>query len=126
MAGRPKKDPSILWDGWQDEVLSIYKDGGSDVEVKALIYSKLGSFSNDLWERWMNEEVQFSEIIKIGKLLSESWWAKKGRSNLENKDFNFTGWYMNMKNRFGWKDKTEIDHSNKGEQFVFMLPDNKR
>ena len=105
--GRPKDDLSCLPDEWYKDVLNLYKEGASDVEVKALIYQWKGSFSNDLWDRWMKEEPQFSETIKAGKFLSESWWAKKGRTNLENKEFSFTGWYMNMKNRFKWTDRQE-------------------
>lgn len=113
--GRPKEDITSLPDNWFDDVLDLYKDGASDVEIKALIYSWKGSFSNDLWDRWIKEEPQFSETIKTGKLLAEAWWSKSGRKNLENKEFSFTGWYMNMKNRYGWKDKTETDVTTNGE-----------
>jgi hypothetical protein len=104
--GRPKT-PLDLKEGWQIPVLGLYEVGGSDVEVKALIYRQRGSFSNDLWERWLEDEEEFSETIKVGRMLSESWWAENGRTNLKNSQFNYTGWYMNMKNRFGWKDKNE-------------------
>lgn len=104
---RPKEDLSSLPDNWQKEVLELYKEGASDVEVKALICSYRGSISNDLWERWMNEEPVFSETIKKGKLLSNAWWEKHGRSELQNKEFNSALWYMNMKNRFKWTDRQE-------------------
>ncbi len=107
---RPKSSIELP-EGWYNEVLDLYKEGASDVEIKAWIYNVRGSFSNDLWTRWIAEEPEFSETIKTGKILSEAWWAKSGRTNLENKDFSFTGWYMNMKNRFGWKDKQEVEQS---------------
>lgn len=113
--GRPTDDLTTLPDGWYNDVLDLYKDGASDVEIKALIYEWRGSFSNDLWDRWLKDEPEFSQTIKTGKLLAESWWSKKGRTNLENKEFSFTGWYMNMKNRYGWKDRTETDVTTKGE-----------
>lgn len=106
--GRPTEDLASLPDGWYNEVLILYKDGASDVEIKALIYEWRGSFSNDLWDRWLKDEPEFSETIKTGKLVAEAWWSKTGRKNLENKDFSFTGWYMNMKNRYGWKDRQDL------------------
>lgn len=106
-SGRPKEDITSLPEHWYEDVLALYKDGGSDVEVKALIYEWRGSFSNDLWNRWIKEDEQFSQTIKIGKIMSEAWWSKSGRKNLENKDFSYTGWYMNMKNRFKWTDRQE-------------------
>jgi hypothetical protein len=106
-AGRPNETTQELPKGWNVEILELYSQGASDVEIKALIYSWRGSFSNGLWNRWIKEDDQFSKTIKDGHILSECWWAKKGRTNLENKEFSYTGWYMNMKNRFGWADKTE-------------------
>lgn len=126
MSGRPKAIFDLP-ENWYNDVLSLYKEGASDVEIKALIYQWRGSFSNDLWERWLKEEEQFSETIKMGKLISEAWWSKSGRKNLENRDFNYTGWYMNMKNRFGWTDKQAVDITSQGEKMtppIEWLPSN--
>jgi hypothetical protein len=109
-AGRPIAEFDLP-EGWQNTILEMYKEGASDVEVKAIIYDIRGSLSNDLWERWMEEEEEFSETIKVGKMLSAAWWQKSGRTNLKSGDFNYTGWYMNMKNRFGWRDKVDTNHS---------------
>lgn len=106
--GRPKEDLSSLPIEWYDLALDIYNLGGSDVEVKAMIYRHRGSFSNGLWDRWMKEEEEFSKTIKMGRVLSEAWWQIEGRTSLNKSSFNYTGWYMNMKNRFNWKDKQDI------------------
>lgn len=114
--GRPLEDLKSLPENWYNDVLSLYAEGASDVEVKALIHQWRGSFSNDLWERWLNDEPEFSETIKTGKLISEAWWHKEGRTSLREKDFSYTGWYMQMKNRFGWKDSQSIDHTTQGDK----------
>lgn len=116
--GRPLEDLTSLPEYWYNDLLVLYSEGASDVEIKAKIYEWRGSFSNDLWERWLKDYDQFSETIKTGKLLSEAWWHKEGRTSLKNKDFNYTGWYMNMKNRFGWKDSQTIDHTTLGQKIT--------
>ena len=119
--GAPKKTPGQLPSDWREAVLELYHQGGSDKEVKALILIWMGRFSNDLWGRWLREEEDFSETIKRGRILSEAWWEHKGRSNLNNKEFNATLWYMNMKNRFGWADSQKIDHTSGGEKINIKL-----
>ena len=117
--GRPKVELDIPKD-WQIAVLRLYEQGASDVEIKAHIYRLRGSFSNDLWDRWMEEEPEFSETIKTGRMISQAWWEGSGRIHLENKEFNYTGWYMQMKNRFGWKDKTDMTS---GDQPITVIID---
>lgn len=121
---RPKEGLNTLPEGWYDKVLSEFNSGASEVEIKAWIYSERGSFSNDLWERWLKEEPEFSETIKMGRLLSEAWWSKEGRTNLTKKEFNYVGWYMNMKNRFGWSDKQEVQQTGDMKHQITVKWDN--
>jgi hypothetical protein len=108
--GRPKTKMTLT-DDQLKHIIELYKIGASDVEIRSFIHEELGTFSNDLFYRWLKKEDKFSEIIKKGRLLSQAWWEKKGRTNLDSNSFNHVLWYMNMKNRFrnDWKDKQEID-----------------
>ena len=104
--GRPTKFKEEMC----ETVICLMSEGASKIEVCA----ELGICFDTIPE-WCNpkgaySKPTFSEAVKKGLQLSQAWWEKNGRKNLENRDFNYTGWYMNMKNRFGWADKKEIDH----------------
>lgn len=100
--GRPTKYKKEMG----ETVITQMTDGASKIEVCA----ELG-ICYDTFLAWQEEHPEFLESVKRGEQLSESWWMKNGRTNLENPKFNYTGWYMNMKNRHGWKDKQETAHT---------------
>lgn len=108
-AGRPTKyRPEMI-----ETAIELMLEGASKIEVCAEL-----EITQDTFYRWCNEKSdgyikEFSEAIKKGEKLSQAWWERKGRISLENKDFSYTGWYMNMKNRFKWADRQEVEH--KGE-----------
>ena len=112
ITGRPKA-PCSLVDEQFMFILAEYSEGASDEEIKPYIWEQRGSFSNDLWDRWLLEEPIFSETIKKGRALSRRWWEKNGRQHLHSNTFSSTLWYMNMKNRFAWADSTKNEHTGK-------------
>jgi len=71
---------------------------------------------------WKEAHPEFLDAIKTGVENSKGWWKFQGRSNLKDKDFSSTLWYMNMKNRFGWADKQDL--TSKGEKIegIVYLP----
>ena len=89
--GRPTKYRSEMCSVLEE----MMREGASHIEVMAEI-----DVCEDTFYRWKNENEEFSESIARGKLLSQAWWERMGRVNLENSKFNYRGWYMNMKNRF--------------------------
>lgn len=107
--GKQKAIPdTYLRKDWQDYVTGIMCEGASLEEVKGRL-----AISNDLHARWMKEEPIYSETIKKGIGFSLAWWEAEGRENLRNKNFSYVGWYMNMKNRFGWKDRQDYTSGDK-------------
>lgn len=96
--GRPTKyRPEMC-----ERVVELMRDGLSKVEVAADL-----DINVDTLNEYTKIHPDFSAAIKRGEDLSHAWWLKVGRQNLMTKDFSYTGWYMNMKNRHGWKDKVE-------------------
>lgn len=106
--GRPKIELSDLPEGWEELILSESKKGASIVELSVLL-----GICRDTFYTLCEREPHFFDTVKKCKQLCEAWWVKKGRTQLENKDFSYTGWYMNMKNRFNWTDKQQNENLNK-------------
>lgn len=84
-------------------MLELAKEGASIIELSVAL-----NISRDTFYEISKRDNEFADTVKICKELSEAWWEKSGRTNLMNKEFNYTGWYMNMKNRFGWKDRQDV------------------
>lgn len=92
-----KYDPAMC-----EKIIELMKDGLCITEVAYEL-----NIARSTIYVWMETYPELSDAIKIGKEFEEGNWRKHGRTNLYNKEFNSTLWYMNMKNRFGWKDKQE-------------------
>ena len=88
-----------------ETVIKYMRQGAA---IKELPYY-LGVCLDTIYE-WRKIYPEFSEAIKTGEGLSEAVWMRKGRLNMKCPTFSYTGWYMNMKNRFGWCDKQENTH----------------
>lgn len=87
-------------------VIELMAEGASKIEVMA----ELGIWEEAFYS-YIRKHEDFSQAVKKGTQLSAAWWERKGRVNLENGQFSYTGWYMNMKNRFGWTDKQDVHNT---------------
>ena len=109
MAGRPTKYRKE----YCERVPELMAEGMAKVEVCAELGVDYHTFLS-----WQEKHPQFLQSVKKGGELSKAWWMREGREALRDKDFSYTGWYMNMKNRHGWADKTE----NKNEETYKNAP----
>ncbi|HEX4877598.1 MAG TPA: phBC6A51 family helix-turn-helix protein [Chitinophagaceae bacterium] len=113
MAGRP----TDYRQEYCQLAIDLMSEGASITEVAA----KCGVDRKTLYN-WMDANPEFLHTIKKGMELCEAWWEEQGRSNLKTKEFQAALWYMNMKNRFKWADKQQIEHSgNQENPVIFKL-----
>lgn len=98
----PGGRPSDYKQEYCDKIVQCFKEGWSIEEICLELDICKQTFYN-----WCESNQEFLDSKKKGESFSQGWWMKKGRINLENKDFSSTLWYMNMKNRFGWKDRSD-------------------
>lgn len=98
--GRPSKyKPEYC-----EKVISLMEEGASMIEVAY----ELRVHIDTLYE-WQKVHPDFSDAIKKAQHFSEGWWTREGRLNLKTKDFNSGLWFMNMKNRFKWRNEHNED-----------------
>ena len=111
--GRPKKTTKDFPKDWKETVIKEMSEGASQEEIQGIL-----DISDKTLVRLMKDDKEFLRTIKRGRRLSKTWWMKKGRNNLENKEFSAVLWYMNMKNRFGWADKKMVDLTSGGKPIL--------
>jgi hypothetical protein len=112
--GRPiLKKEDILPEDWKEEIKRLSAEGASKHEIYLHFYRKNPRYFDKLCER----DEEFSAVIKKSLWLCQGWWEEQGRKHLRSPGFQSALWYMNMKNRFGWRDKTDIEH-NLGEGLI--------
>ena len=109
--GRPLLQLEDLPKGWEESIISMSKEGASIVEIAIEL-----DISRTTLAAMTERDEYFMNTIKRCKRYCEAWWLRKGRTELENRDFSPTLWYMNMKNRFGWTDKQQTDVTSKGKE----------
>jgi hypothetical protein len=102
--GRPRTTIDDLPSNWQDIMIECGQEGGSAVEVRCLL-----GIAQSAWETLLEDSEDFRLTEKKRQALCEVWWERQGRRMTTEGQGNATVWIFNMKNRFGWRDKTEHD-----------------
>jgi transposase len=101
------------------------------VEFMAKGYSK-EAVAGELWitkdtlYEWEKRYPEFSDALKQGVELSRKFWEKTAIDNIvysqKGRKADAVLWIFNMKNRFGWSDKKEIELGEKtAKKFAFAL-----
>lgn len=65
---------------------------------------------------------ELADAIKEGLIAAEVWWREQGRSNLNSRTFSPTLWYMNMRNRYGWRDTVDLTTDGSPITFANNVP----
>ncbi len=89
-----------------------------------VVAKELGTTRETL-DDWCERNPEFSDAKKRGFELSQAWWEEIARENLifhpKDSQLNATLWYMNMKNRFGWRDTQETTLKGDKENPVVVI-----
>ena len=97
--GRPTKyNPEMC-----DIVIECGKQGMGKCEMAVEL-----DIAYDTFDRWQNENAEFSDAVKAAMRHCQAWWERQGRAATFGgvDGFNATSYIFNMKNRFGedWND----------------------
>ena len=89
------------------EMLVEHMTGGLSFEA----FGAVADVSEDTLHEWKKVHKEFSESYKKGLSHSRKHWEEMGHDMVLAGQGNTTAWIFNMKNRFNWKDKKEIEQS---------------
>ena len=106
---KPKPTRSGKYDPcWLVEIVALMSRGLSVIEVAR----ELGVSATTL-HNYAKKNADVREALALGKERSESWWQTEGRAALHDRTFQWAGWIVNMRNRFGWRgsDTNKVEHT---------------
>jgi len=103
--GRPRTTINDLPEDWYEIMRECGQEGGSAAEARCLL-----GIGTTAWYTLLEDSEEFREAERVRNALCEVWWERRGRDMAMGKDGNATVWIFNMKNRFGWRDRQDIDH----------------
>ena len=117
--GRPRTKLSDLPHDWESLVCEAAQDGASDVEIRCIL-----GLTQTSWTTLLEDSEEFCITIKKAHDLCRVWWERHGRKMTTGEaEGNATVWIFNMKNRFGWADKTQTEHTGaNGEELKQNTP----
>lgn len=104
--GRPRTTTADLPDDWKEIMRACGQDGGSANEARCLL-----GIERSAWNTLLNDSEEFRASENIRNALCEAWWERQGRVMTVNGGGSPPVWIFNMKNRFGWRDKQDVDHT---------------
>ena len=84
---------------------------------KEALAGKIG-INKDTLYAWSERYKKFSDAIKDGEAAGQLYWERMGitGANGEIEGFNSVAWLFNMKNRYKWTDKIDMDHTTHGKE----------
>lgn len=108
-AGRPTK--------YKKEYCEQIKEFMSKGESLTAFAAEIEVVKDTLYE-WEKVHPEFSDAIKIARQKCQRWWETQSRMGLHTgrgEGFSQAQWIFNMKARFGYRDKQEIDVTHDGK-----------
>lgn len=101
------------------KAMLMYAKGCSDAEIQA-VFGILPSS----WEEWLTAYPDFADTVALGNARAKAWWERNARQYVTQPQAKFNGglWYMNMKNRYGYKDEKSVEHKGQVQHAFVALP----
>ena len=91
-----------------DNLPKMFENGESVVEVCVAL-----GISRETFYDWCDKHKEFKRGYEQGLLLSQAWWERLGRAgSLGSQKINPATWIFNMKNRFKWTDRNQVESTN--------------
>lgn len=85
-----------------DQIIDLYKQGMSDVEVCREL-----EITKRQFEKMKAVNPIFRAVVERGNDYAEAWNLEQSRVNLHNKDFNTTLFNTRMQNLYAWSQKVD-------------------